>query len=89
MADTTAPALRHTKTFKKYTSEYEPAVVEAVRQWAKISGAVVMHEDKSIVKVTASQERIAALLSELKARFNYIPPEDREEAKPAGDSDAA
>ena len=78
VAETTIPSMRYTKTFKKYTSEFEAPVVEHVRIWAKADKSIVFYEDKSIVKVTSTQARIAALLEELKTRFNYIPPEERE-----------
>ncbi|MSR75273.1 MAG: hypothetical protein EXS14_07380 [Planctomycetes bacterium] len=83
MSEATTPVLRFTKTFKKYTSEYQAPVVEHVRAWAKADSTIVFHEDKSIVKVTGTQAHIVALLAELKSRFNYTPPEDLEEKKDA------
>ncbi len=74
-------ALRYTKTFKKYTEEYAPAVVEFVRTWAKTTPLSAFHEDASIVKVTGTKPEIDGLLATLKEKFAYIPPEEREGAK--------
>lgn len=80
MTDATTPFIRHTKTFKKYKDEFEPRVVDYVREWAQTEELLAFHEDNSIVKVTGTKEQIAGLLDTLKSRFNYIPPEDREDA---------
>jgi hypothetical protein len=88
VSDAPTVQLRHTKTFKLYTDEFDARVVEHVRAFAKARPAVTFHEDKSIVKVTSTSADIRALLDDLKTRFNYIPPEDREEKKadePAAD----
>lgn len=82
----TAPYIRFTQTFKKYTEEYEPKVVEFVREWARAQGHIVWHEDHSIIKVTGSRHQIDELLGVLKERFSYIPPEQRKAAaKEKGD----
>ena len=77
-----APSMRHTKTFKKYTDEYDQEVVDHVREWGSSREGIVFHEDNSIVKVTGVAEKIDSLLGELKKRYDYIPPEERE----SGDS---
>lgn len=81
MSDAPTVPLRYTKTFKLYTAEFDARVVEHVRAFAKARASLTFHEDKSIVKVTGTQPEITTLLDELKQRFNYIPPEDREEKK--------
>ena len=80
MSDSPAPFIRCTKTFKKYKDEFEPQVVDFVREWAGTADLIAVHEDNSIIKVTGSKEQIDGLLDVLKSRFDYIPPEDREEA---------
>ena len=79
MTESSAPFIRHTKTFKKYKDEFEPRVVDYVREWAKTEELLASHEDNSILKVTGTQEQIQELLATLKTRFNYVPPEDRED----------
>lgn len=81
MSEAPTVPLRYTKTFKLYTAEFDARVVEHVRAFAKARASLTFHEDKSIVKVTGTQPDITSLLDELKQRFNYIPPEDREEKK--------
>lgn len=76
----TAPFIRISQTFKKYTGEYEPKVVDFVREWARAQGQLVWHEDHSIIKVTGSRHQIDELLGVLKERFSYIPPELRKAA---------
>ena len=78
----TQPFLRYTKSFKKYTDEYEAKVVDFVREWAQTQDLFAWHEDNSLIKVTGSEAQIQALLEVLKERFAYIPPEEREEDKP-------
>jgi len=85
MTESSKPFLRHTKTFKKYKDEYEPRVVDYVREWAQTEELLAFHEDNSIVKVTGAPEQIEGLLATLLSRFNYIPPEDRED--PSDDDD--
>ena len=80
-AGTDAPKMRTCKTFKKYTDEYEEQVVAYVREWGQTHDDIVFHEDNSIVKVTATADMIGKLLGVLKERFDYIPPEMREEKK--------
>jgi hypothetical protein len=70
-----------TKTFKKYTSEFDAKVVDYVRDWARSAALKAFHEDRSIVKVTGTQAEIVGLLEVLKERFGYIPPEERKEVK--------
>lgn len=72
-----ATGLRYTKSFKKYTDEFQPEVVEHVRQWARVQDLAAIHEDASLVKVTGSKQQIESLLAELKEKFDYVPPEDR------------
>lgn len=84
MSDSAAPFIRYTKTFKKYKDEFEPRVVDYVREWAKTEELLAFHEDNSIVKVTGAKEQVDELLATLKSRFNYVPPEDREDE---GDDD--
>ena len=81
MSESTTPFLRYSKAFKKYTEEYEPAVVDYVRSWARTENLLDFYEDKSIVKVTGSKLQIETLLGTLKERFGYIPPEDRDGSK--------
>ena len=76
-----APFIRFSKTFKKYTDEFEPRVVDYVREWAGTQELLAFHEDNSIVKVTSDAEMIEKLLGVLKERFDYIPPEMREGEK--------
>lgn len=78
-----AVSMQYTKTFKKYTAEYEAPVVDYVRSWARTEKLLAFHEDKSIVKVTGTDLQVKALLATLKDRFGYIPPEDRGEKKPS------
>ncbi|MAG57386.1 MAG: hypothetical protein CMJ83_13930 [Planctomycetes bacterium] len=80
-----APFLRHTKSFKKYTEEYELRVVDYVREWGKTEALLAVHEDNSLLKVTGSKEQIEGLMGVLKQRFNYIAPEDREDADGGAD----
>ena len=88
MPDAAPPTtLRYTKTFKKYTEEFEPAVVEFVRQWAKSNVIAAFHEDASIVKVTGSDAQVRGLLGTLKEKFGYVPPEEREGAKKSDATD--
>ena len=89
MSDSAAPFIRYTKTFKKYKDEFEPRVVDHVREWAKTEEILVFYEDNSIVKVTGAKEQIDGLLETLKRRFNYIPPEDREDADAGDDAKAS
>ena len=56
MSDSTAPFIRYTKTFKKYKDEFEPRVVDYVRDWAKTAELLAFYEDNSIVKVTGAKE---------------------------------
>ena len=79
-----APTMLHTKSFKKYTSEYEPAVVAYVREWAAAHPEIRFHEDNSLVKITTSKAMVERLLGVLKERFSYIPPEER--TPPKGES---
>lgn len=81
MAETTTPFLKFTKSFKKYTEEFTPAVVDYVRSWARTENLLGFHEDKSLVKVTGTKLQIETLLGTLKERFGYIPPEMREDKK--------
>ena len=76
MPESATPFIRYTKTFKKYTAEFELRVVDHVREWAKTEEILAFHEDNSIVKVTATKEQVDGLLSTLKDRFNYVPPEE-------------
>jgi hypothetical protein len=73
-----APAVtvKYTKTFKKYTDEFEAPVVDYVRSWARAEPLMAFHEDNSIVKVTGTDLHIKTLLATLKSRFHYVPPED-------------
>mgnify|MGYP001270560847 CR=1 FL=1 len=87
MSESASPFIRYTKTFKKYTGEFEPRVVDYVREWAQAGDVLAFHEDNSIVKVTGSKERVDGLLATLKERFNYIPPEDREDASSDDEAD--
>lgn len=68
--------MKFTKSFKKYTDEYQPEVVDFVREWAREAGPEAVHEDNSLIKVTGSEEQISALLAMLKERFSYVPPEE-------------
>lgn len=83
---TSTPFIKFTKSFKKYKAEYAPAAVDYVRSWARTETLLAVHEDASLIKVTGSELQIKTLLATLKERFNYIPPEDLEDAKPADDS---
>ncbi|NRA95118.1 MAG: hypothetical protein HRU14_02810 [Planctomycetes bacterium] len=87
MSDSAAPFIRHTKTFKKYKDEFEPRVVDHVREWAKTEELLAFHEDNSIVKVTGAKEQIDGLLETLKSRFDYTPPEDAEDGEDGDVSD--
>ena len=80
-AGSDAPQMRYTKTFKKYTDEFEEQVVSYVREWGQTHDEIVFYEDNSIVKVTATEDMVEKLLGVLKERFDYIPPEMREEKK--------
>lgn len=73
-----AGPMRYTKTFKKYTSEADEAVLTYVREWAREEG-VALYEDASIVKVTTDRERVESLLESLREHFDYIPPEARKD----------
>ncbi len=77
---TSTPFVRYTKSFKKYTEEYEARVVDYVREWASTADLLTWHEDNSLIKVTGTKEQIDDLLKTLKTRFNYIPPEEREDS---------
>ena len=71
--------LLYGKSFKKYKDEYEPKVVDYVREWAKNTKLMAFHEDKSLVKVTGTKSQITGLMAELLEKFDYVPPEDRKE----------
>lgn len=73
-----APFVKHTKSFKKYSAECRPEVVEACRAWAlERSDRFSIHEDASIVKVTASQADVDEMVESLRARFGTpLPGED-------------
>jgi hypothetical protein len=77
----TSTFLRYTKSFKKYTEEYEPRVVDYVREWAPTADLFAWHEDNSLIKVTGTKAQIDGLLEVLKDRFAYIPPEMKADAK--------
>ena len=89
MSDSTAPFIRYTKTFKKYKDEFEPRVVDYVRDWAKTAELLAFYEDNSIVKVTGAKEQIDGLLGTLKSQFDYIPPEDGDEDGDADDGETS
>lgn len=75
--------VQHSKSFKKYTSEYRPEVVDAVRHYAVGNAEFKVHEDRSLLKVTSTKENIAAMLTVLRARFGALPGDDdgKEEKK--------
>ena len=73
-----AVELRYTKSFKKYTNEFNADVTEHVRSWSSGQELMAFHEDDSLVKVTGTKRQITALLEDLKEKFDYIPPEDAE-----------
>jgi hypothetical protein len=72
--------MKYTKSFKKYTDEYRPEVVDFVREWAREVGPEAVHEDNSLIKVTGTEEQIDALLTMLMERFSYVPPEKLEDS---------
>ncbi len=76
MAD--APFVKHTKSFKKYSDQCRPEVVEACRAWAlERPDRFEIHEDASIVKVTGSQEDVDEMVASLRERFGTpLPGED-------------
>ncbi|MCB9832704.1 MAG: hypothetical protein H6807_09535 [Planctomycetes bacterium] len=76
MAD--APFVKHTKSFKKYSAECRPEVVEACRVWTSERGdRFQVHEDASLIKVTGSQADIDEMVASLRERFGSpLPGED-------------
>jgi len=70
-----AVMLRYTQSFKKYTSEYDPKLVEHVRTWAQGQSLIAFHEDNSLVKVTGTKAQVDELLEQLKELFGYLPPD--------------
>ena len=76
-----ATELKYTQSFKKYTDEYRPEVVDFVREWARTHELLAVHEDNSLIKVTGTKARIADLLAELKERFDYTPPDASKKKK--------
>ena len=65
--------VKHTKSFKKYTDEYRPELVDAVRTYASGRPGFSVHEDKSILKVTATKGEIDAMCVDLRGRFGPLP----------------
>ncbi|HYC79087.1 MAG TPA: hypothetical protein VEI02_15815 [Planctomycetota bacterium] len=76
-----APKVLFSQSFKKYTSEHRPDLVAYVKDWAKGKGATVrVHEDASLLKVTADQATVEGLREDLKVRFPGWKPEGIEGA---------
>jgi hypothetical protein len=65
----TAPAVRFSQSFKKYSAEHRPEVLAFVREHVRGKAGVIVHEDASLVKVTADQATIEALRAEVAAKF--------------------
>ena len=70
--------VKHTKTFKKYTDQHNPELVEAVRGYAAARSDVVsLYEDDSIVKVTGLAGDVDEMVDSLRSRFGTpLPGED-------------
>ena len=73
--------IKHTKTFKKYTEECRSEVVDAVRAYIQGRADFAMHEDASIVKVTARKQDIDEMVTILEARYGAL----YNETEPASD----
>ena len=62
--------VRHTKSFKKYSEEFRPEVVNAARSWAnERPEKLAFYEDNSIVKITGSKDDIDEMVASLRGRF--------------------
>ena len=73
-----AAFVKHTKSFKKYSAECKPEVIEACRQWAQERPDVFqIIEDASIIKVTAGKAHVDEMVENLRGRFGTpLPGED-------------
>ena len=73
-----APVVKHTKSFKKYSDECKPEVIEACRKWAQDRpDKFQIFEDASIIKVTGIQADIDEMVEDLRGRFGSpLPGED-------------
>jgi hypothetical protein len=67
------PKVRFSQSLKKYRAEYRPEVVAFAKEWAKGQALDTVYEDKSVFKVTGSQDQIARLRALLKEKFNWEP----------------
>ena len=70
--------VKHVQTFKKYRAEFRAEVVQFARDWAKGQKLIAVYEDASIFKVTGAKEQIDQLLSDLKAKHDWTPPNVKE-----------
>ena len=75
--------VKHTKSFKKYTSEHRPELVDAARHYAMGRSDFSIHEDRSVLKLTSTRPNIESMLTVLRARFGALPGD--EEPKDAKD----
>ncbi len=57
--------MRYTKTFKKYRAECRSEVLTSVREYVAANEGHMLHEDESILKVTASREAIDTMIASL------------------------
>lgn len=79
--------VKHTKSFKKYTSEFKSELVDAARAYVSVRNDFTWHEDRSLLKVTSTKANIEAMSTVLRARFGALPgdeaPEEKKEEKKA------
>ena len=75
--------VQHTRTFKKYTEEFQVDMVEAVRAYCQGREDLPLYEDDSIVKITGTAAAIEEMCTNLRARFGALPgdPEPKEDKK--------
>ena len=72
--------VKHNRTFKKYTDECRPDLVEAAREYAA-SHSLAVYEDASIVKITASQDEILTMCDGLRESYGPLPGDEEPKEK--------
>ena len=79
--------MRYTKTFKKYRAECRPEVLTSVRDYVADHQEYQLHEDESIIKVTASAEAIETMVTALTAQHGGLYNETADSDGDAGSAD--
>jgi hypothetical protein len=67
------PKVKFSQSFKMYRAEFRADVVNFAKEWARSKKLDAVYEDKSVFKVTGTQEQIAELRALLKEKFAWEP----------------